>query len=123
MRLQLEYEGQVHNIYAAIQDNGTSPALEFLNRIKRNTPASHKSMVNRYERYANHGTIRNTRISRHITNRGNLYEFKTHQGDRLLYFNHPNGGIVLTNGFHKGDPDQRAFDRAENFRDSILEKE
>ena len=40
-----------------------------------------------------------------------------------MYFNHPNGGTVLTNGFHKGDPVEQQYDTAERLRDAILELE
>lgn len=123
MRLKLSYRGAKSSIYVVILPNGTSPALEFLEGLERHSPASHRSMAQRYKRHADHGMIRNKKISRHITGRGNLYEFKTHQGDRLLYFNRPRGGIVLTNGFHKEDPEQRAFDRAEKIRDDFLAQE
>lgn len=123
MRVKEEYRGAKQIICSVVLDNGRSPAEEFLLQLKQRSPESHKSMVNRYRRHADNGPASNIRHERHISDRGNLWEFKTWQGDRLLYFNHPDGRVVLTNGFHKGDPAPQRYDVAERLRDQILRGE
>ena len=122
MGTQREYAGTQRDIYSVVLPSGDSPAREFLEGLKRSAPLAFKSMVNRYKRHADGGPSPNPKQRRHITAHGNLYEFKTTFGHRLLFFEHPAGYTVLTNGFHKGDPSQRAFDRAISYRDSVLEE-
>ena len=121
MGLKEEYRGAKKIIYSVVLNNGESPAVEFLRALKLRDLNSHKSMVIRYKRHGDNGPSGIKKHERHI--RGNLWEFKTYQGDRLMYFNHPNGGTVMTNGFHKGDPPEQQFDKAESLRNAILELE
>jgi len=107
----------VFNIYAIVLDDDSCPADDFLKQLKHQDLASHKSLVNILTRHADHGEIRNKKKSRVIENRANLLEFKTHQGDRLVYFYLPGRMTVLTHGFHKGVPASSEYDRAEAMRD------
>ena len=120
MKIELQYRGQKFNIYAIINDDGSIPAVEFLEQLKQSNPASHKSLVAVYKRHADHGQIKNTLKSRFIKGRVNLLEFKSRQGDRILYFYLPNRKTVLTHGFHKGTPAEAEYRRAERIRDQYL---
>ena len=104
MKLALQYQGQKFDIYAIVCNDGSCPAIDFLEQVKQNNPASHKSLVNVFKRHVECGPIMNEEKSRHIEERGNLWEFKSMQGDRLLYFYLPRRKTVLVHGFHKGVP-------------------
>lgn len=117
MRLKLLRDGSKFNIYALVLDNGTCPAEDFLEQVKQRDPASLKSLINVLTRHAEYGEIRNERKSRVIKGRRNLLEFKTNQGDRLLYFYLPDYKTVLTHGFHKGASESDEYDKAEAMRD------
>ena len=117
MELRRLFKGSVFSIDAIVLDNGSCPAEEFLEQIKINDPGSHKSMVNVITRHANYGTLRNKRKSKVIEGRENLLEFKTDQGDRLVYFYLPGYRTMLTHGFHKGAVASAEYDRAEVIRD------
>jgi len=120
MNRRLEYAGIKSNVYSVVLDNGRLPAVEFLEELKSRNLPSHKAMVARYQRHADVGPSLNPKHSRPIKGRRGLFEFKTYQGDRLLWFYYPSGGIVLTNGFKKGEPEQDHFAIAERYRDELL---
>lgn len=120
MILSLQYLGERFNIYAIICDDGSCPAIDFLEQVKQNDPASHKSLVNIYTRHADHGPIKNIRKSKYVKGRRNLLEFKSKQGDRIIYFYLPDGKTVLTHGFHKGTPAEVEYSKAERIRDQYL---
>jgi hypothetical protein len=117
MRLRLLKSGGMFSIYAVVLDNGTCPAVDFLEQVRRRDMASHKSLINILTRHADYGQIRNKRKSRVIKDRANLLEFKTNQGDRLVYFYLPSRKTVLTHGFHKGATASDEYDKAELMRD------
>jgi len=94
--------------------------MDFLERLRRTNRNSAEALVRRSESLANHGPVANTAISRQIKGRKNLFELKSHQGDRLLYSLLPNGDIAFLGGFHKGAPPEPEFERAERYRDVIL---
>ncbi len=120
MRLRLLKSGSAFNIYAIVLDDDSCPADDFLKQVKQQDLASHKSLVNILLRHAGHGEIRNKRKSKVIEGRANLLEFKTYQGDRLVYFYLQGSKTVLTHGFHKGVPASAEYDRAEAMRDRYL---
>ncbi len=120
MRLDVVYRGSLCLAYAFYDNSGRSPAMDFLERLRRTNGNSYGALVRRAENHVNYGPVANSAISRPIKGRGNLYEFKSHQGDRLLYFLLPGGDIVLIGGFHKGAPPEPEFDRAERLRGIIL---
>ena len=123
MRLKLEYSGSAFDIYVVVLPTGEIPAINFLTTLEQQDRSSHKAMVQRYHRHAEIGQSHNIRHSRKISGKDNLYEFKTRQGDRLLYFYLPGRRTVLALGFHKGDPEEAHFDRAERYQRRILELE
>ena len=124
MTLSLQYRGQVFSIYAIVFDDESCPAIDFLKQVKQNNPASHKSLVNIYTRHAEHGQIRNIRKSKAVKGHRNILEFKSEQGDRLLYFYLPDRKTVLTHGFHKykGTPAKTEYNKAERMRNQYLEE-
>jgi hypothetical protein len=124
MKLALKYRGQQYNIYAIVCDDGSCPAFDFLEHVKQQNSASHKSLVNLLIRHADHGQIRNQKKSRPIKGRkrqiGRLFEFKSNQGDRLLYFYQQGQKTILIHGFHKGAPVRAEYKKAEGMRDQYL---
>ena len=120
MILRLLKSGVVFSIYAIVLDDNSCPADDFLKQLRHQDLASHKSLVNILTRHADHGEIRNKRKSRVIEDRNNLFEFKTYQGDRAVYFYLPGRMTVLTHGFHKGVSASAEYDRAEAMRDQYL---
>jgi hypothetical protein len=123
MRLKLLKAGGRFSIYAVVLDNGTCPAEVYLEQVRRRDLASHKSLVNILTRHADHGAIRNERKSRVIKGRRRLLEFKTNQGDRLLFFYLRDQKTVLTYGFHKGASESDEYDKAEAIRDQYSREE
>lgn len=125
MRVSLQQDGALFRIYALVLDNGDCPAIEFMERLKRDAPASHKSLVNRYNRLAQHGPSFDERQSRPIKGYDGLYEFKSRQGDRLLYFYLPRErrAIAVTHGFHKGAPARAEYARAQRLMRAFLDGE
>jgi hypothetical protein len=116
MELRLLKSGFNFNILAVVLNNGTCPAAEFLEQVKQNDLASHRSLVNILIWHADHGPIMNKRKSKVIKDRKNLLEFKTRQGDRIVYFYLRDRRTVLTHGFHKGAVASAEYDRAETIR-------
>ena len=125
MRLREDYEGTRRIICVLVLNDGSEPAVEFLQHLKRSNQRSHKKMVQRYRRHAVNGPSRNTNHERHIVSEGNLWEFKTDFADRLLYFNHSGNRVVLTSGFHSThtSQDQQRYHSAAQFRDEFLREE
>ena len=125
MRIREEYRGSKKVVCSLVLENDESPAIEFLEQLKLSNPQSHKKMVERYKRHAEIGPSRNTKHERHIVSSGNLWEFKTPQGDRLLYFNHSHNRVILSDGFHSGHKshDQQQYDNAAQIRDAFLKEE
>lgn len=124
MKISPQYRGQKFTIYAIVYDDGSCPTVDFLEQVKRNKPAAHRSLVSVYKWHADSGPIINERKSKIIEGRKNLYEFKSSQGYRIPYFYLPNGRTVLTHGFHKGSPAkiEAEYDKAEKLRDQYLEE-
>lgn len=120
MRLQLHYRGRRFQIYALVLDNGSCPAVEYLEQLKRNNFASFKSLANIYKRHAENGPILNKEKSRDIKGYKDILEFKSRQGDRLLYFYSKGQRTVLTNGFHKGTPAKAEYEKAEKIREQYI---
>lgn len=110
--------GTFYGVYAIELNDGSCPAVEFLEQLKVDNIGSHKSMVNILARHANFGQIKNERKSKQV--RPKLLEFKTYQGGRLVYFYMPGNMTVLTLGFHKGDRASQFYNRAESIRDQYL---
>ncbi|MBI4330443.1 MAG: type II toxin-antitoxin system RelE/ParE family toxin [Chloroflexi bacterium] len=122
MRLLTQYVGQRFTISAIVLDNGDCPAVDFLERVKRDDPPSYKSLAATMRRHAECGPIRNERKSRIIKGHEKIFEFKSVHGDRLLYFFQAGRMTLLTNGFHKGDTVKAEYKRAERIRDQYLKE-
>ena len=110
--MELLLEGTVFGIYALRRSrDGVDhcPALEFINRM---TESSRKSMLGVLRRHADFGPILNEQKSRQL--RDDIYEFKSRQGDRLLWFYSPShrGLTIITHGFHKGARLRTEIERA-----------
>lgn len=120
MELRLLRTGSMFNVYAIVLDNGACPAADFLAQLERNMPLSLKSFTQLLTRHTYHGAVKNERKSRVIKGKENLLEFKTRQGDRLVYFYLPGRKTVLTHGFHKGADVSLEYNRAERIRDQYL---
>jgi hypothetical protein len=122
MKIVLQYKGQKFSLYAIVCNDGSCPSVEFLDELKKNDPSSHKSIVNIYLRHADFGQILNIEKSRPINGRENLFEFKSKQGARLLYFYLPGRRTVFTHGFYKGDPNEPEYDKAEKMRNQYIKE-
>jgi hypothetical protein len=126
MKLLSYYEGQQYNIYALACDDGSCPAFDFLKRIKRDDPASHKALVYLLSRHADVGQIINERKSRYLnggkSKLGKFLEFKTTQGDRLLYFYEPGRKTILAHGFSKGAKVKIEITKARTMRDQYMKE-
>ena len=114
--------GQVFDVYAVdltTTVNEDCPAAEFISQMPE---ASRKSMLNVLRRHATVGPIRNVQKSREL--RDGIFEFKSRQGDRLLWFYDPErrGDTVITHGFHKGARLETEVARAKRLRDQYLEE-
>jgi hypothetical protein len=120
MRIELLLTGQKFDIYAVVDNNGDCPCIDFLERLKQEDIASHKSLVSILSAHAQRGPLLNIQKSRPVEGKDNLYEFKSRQGARLLYFFQPGGKTILTNGFKKGAAVKQEFDRSEKMRDQYL---
>lgn len=80
MKLILFHQGRKFAVWAITLNDGTCPAFEFLENLRRNNPASHKNIVATVTRHADTGQIMNERKSRAIEGRRGLFEFKSRQG-------------------------------------------
>ncbi len=118
MRLQLFKKGLKFSVWVLVLDDGSCPATDFMQRLKQDDRASHRSLVNVLLRHADYGPIMNTRKSRAIEGRVNLFEFKSSQGARLLYFYLPGRRTVLAHGFQKGARASIEYDRAESMKEN-----
>ena len=98
--------GERYRIYAIDRssdpDAEDCPAKSFIESM---SIPSRRAMIVILHRHADHGPIKNVQKSRQLT--GDIYEFKTRQGDRLYYFYAPpdvDGGpglTILTHGSPK----------------------
>jgi hypothetical protein len=118
MELKILRTGKIYNIYAIILDNGECPAEDFIRSLKLTDPASSKSLTNILARHADHGQIWNRQKSKRVhTKSGTTLEFKTKQGDRVLYFYDRGRKTILTHGFHKGCPPNPEYRRSQRIKE------
>ena len=114
-------EGTAFQVYAVSWiHNGVEqcPALQFLEEISE---PSRKSLLALIKQHAERGPIQNIQRSRALGN--GIFEFKSRQGDRILFF-YPEGqrGVtILTHGFRKGVRLRTEIERAVNFRTEYLD--
>jgi hypothetical protein len=80
-------------------------------------------MLNVMKQHATAGPLLNEQKSRSL--RDGILEFKSRQGDRLLWFYPPGarGETIITHGFHKGAPLTTEIERAKRLRDQYLSEE
>ena len=114
-------EGRQFNVFALGWDRGEviyCPAIEFIDRM---SDSSRKSILNVISRHADFGPSFNEQKSRLIED--GIYEFKSRQGDRLLYFYSPaeRGATIITHGFRKGARLRTEIQRAINYRTEYLD--
>jgi len=102
MKELLLRQGVRFGVFAIVFSDGSCPARSFLDEIEKNDNASYKTLLHLIRWHADCGPIRNERKSRKISGYDNLFEFKTDEGDRLLYFYCSGKKTVVTDGFRKG---------------------
>ncbi len=122
MKIELLLRGQKFDIYGIRLNDGSYPVIVFLEQLKEKDIASHRSLVNVIQIHADYGPLLNETKSRPIEGRDNLFEFKTKQGARVLYFYLPGRKTVLTHGFKKGAPGKQEYAKAEKIRDQYLKE-
>ena len=107
-----------------VLDNGDCPAVDYLRELKADIPAAQKKMLGTLDLHAEHGPIRNIRVSSPLKGKRykDLWEFKTQQGARLFYFYIPGGTTVLTNGCNKTMPSKPCYERARSIKHQIEEE-
>jgi len=115
MRLVIFREGSFFTIWAldlsVHPDPEDCPAKSFFAALER---SSQRTLTNLLTRHADKGAIKNDKKSRHLGD--GIYEFKTTQGDRLLYFYDGLGTTILTHGFQKGAQVQAEIKKAKDLR-------
>ena len=114
--LRILMEGRNFDIYALTQRRDNQdycPVLEFIDQIPE---ASRKSILNVIRSHALSGPLLNEQKSRLLED--GIYEFKSRQGDRLLYFYSrvQRRLTIVTHGFHKGVRVRTEIDRAKDMR-------
>lgn len=122
MKIELKYRGLKFNIYVIVLNDGSCPAVDFMEQLKQDDFASFRSLVSIYTMHADHGPLRNETKSRPLKGYIDLYEFKTKQGARLLYFYLSGGKTIITHGFKKGSPTKAEFKKAKIIKDRYLEE-
>jgi hypothetical protein len=115
MRLVPVVEGVACTVYA-LDPSGSGrtaqcPAEVFLSQLPR---ISRQSLVRTITKHAERGPLKIEAKSRSLGN--GIFEFKTRQGDRLLYFYGGSRTTILTHGFRKGAKVSQERTRAEHMR-------
>lgn len=121
MELVLLAEGPAFSVYALSWTRAGvdyCPAQEFIANM---SVASRKSMLGVLRHHATTGPIPNTGKSRLLEE--GIFEFKSRQGDRLLYFYHPwqRRLTLVTHGFRKGARLRTELERAYTLRREYLQ--
>jgi hypothetical protein len=102
MRLSLVRRGSRFDIYALAEGeegHGGSEDCPAQACIASASRAIKLSLTNLLLRHADHGPIYNEQKSRELMD--GIFEFKTTQGARILYFYDRTGRTILTHGFDK----------------------
>jgi adenine specific DNA methylase Mod len=94
------------------------PAKKFIEGL---TPQEQKSLVNILNLHAAQGPIKNEQKSRKL--RDGIFEFKTRQGSRVLYFYSGRRRTILSHGFPKCKPAELAEEIAKAMRHRALLEE
>ncbi len=111
MFLSVQYRGKKFEIAAVVLDDGTCPAANYLEHLRSYDRASWKSMVSVLRAHADFGPLFNPEKSRPIKGHKGVFEFKSRQGDRVLYF-YAGRRTILAHGFRKGAPAENEFTKA-----------
>jgi len=122
METQLLLEGSAFAIYTLGRNRAGldhSPFLEFLEQISE---SSRKALLSTIRQHADRGPILNVQRSRHLRN--GIFEFKSRQGDRILFFylEGQRGITIVTHGFRKGARVSTEIQRAINYRTEYLDR-
>jgi hypothetical protein len=120
MKIVILFRGQNFNIYGIVLNDGSCPVDDFLEQLRQNDLASHKSIIGILKRHAEAGPIWNPEKSRPVEGYNDLYEFKSTQGARLPYFYMPDKVTIITHGFKKGRPPKLEFDKAADMKMQYL---
>lgn len=117
-RVAVDVQGHLYARGPKLSDDPLDcPAIEFLGSLE---DASRKKVVNILRLHAEEGPIRNEQKSRLIDD--GIYEFKTTDGIRLLYFFAPGHRTILTQGFKKGTKLAIEVRRPKQLRAEWMEK-
>ena len=122
MRRKLLIRGHRFSIYAVVfaeRESYNCPSEAFIEQMSE---ASRKSMLNVLQQHAMGGPILNEQKSRLL--KDGIFEFKSRQGDRLLWFysSEGRGDTVITHGFHKGARVNIEIERAKRLREIFLQE-
>ena len=110
-------KGEWGTVEYAIKLNGKMPAKDFIESLRRDETSK---LLNPLGKMAEKGNIWNPQQFRIIKGmREKIYEFKSGQV-RLLCFRKGNSWI-LTNGFRKGEPARKEFQKAIKIMEEHLE--
>lgn len=124
MHLSLVVSGRKFSVYALVTssspDGEECAARQFMKATESDKGIT-KSLTNLFSRHAHAGPIYNKQQSREL--KDGIYEFKTRQGARVLWFYASERRTILTHGFMKGDPLDAHIERAIGLRELFLAHE
>ena len=95
VELIILYRGAKYTVECAVQMNGTSPSLDFLNSLSVEKKVKILRII---KRFADIGAITNEQLFKKVE--GGLWEFKNYQ-TRFMMYHCGSGAIALTHGFTK----------------------
>ncbi len=122
MEIRLLTAGSAFDVYAPMRTRAGieyCPVLEFLENL---TEPSRKSILAVIQQHSARGPISNIQKSRPLGD--GIFEFKSRQGDRLLFFYSPmeRRQIIVTHGFRKGSRLRTEIDRAIRLRAEYMQQ-
>lgn len=121
MRLRRQRRGQAFDVRALELDNGSCPALEYLQKLENSHPELAQSMYSRIKYRADTSVIHNTKISKGLTGKPYNGLFRLiYKGERLCYCFLPGGLVVLLNGYNKNDVEEREWEKARTYYQALL---
>jgi hypothetical protein len=120
MKLNLVVKGAAFSIWAIDEssdpDTENCPAKDFIKRLVATNSASARTLVAVLNKHASNGPILNQMQSRIVDKDEGLYEFKSRQGARLIWFYARDRRTILTHGFSKGAKLADELKRAKTLR-------
>ncbi|MGA2445205.1 MAG: type II toxin-antitoxin system RelE/ParE family toxin [Opitutaceae bacterium] len=97
----------------AIGENDSFPVVDFLEDLQQSNEDSYQTLIAVLEYVATQGPIINEkRKSRCVDRKHRIFEFKTKDGNRVLWFYDANSVIICVNGFSKPKPNRLREDIA-----------